>query len=216
MAKDPAFLFYTNDFQSGTQFFTDEQVGKYLRVLMAQHQHGHLTEKQVLFICKTKDEDILSKLSIDDKGLYYNEKLDEVILARKKFTDSRRDNRLGKTKDKKKPVKTKKTSKTSVILMEDEIENENTIVFEDFYKEYPLKKGKLDGQNAWKKLKPEEWQPAIDGIKKLIENCDPKYYPHPATYLNGKRWDDEYLTKPNLTLTSKTLPKADDYGTTHF
>ena len=43
--KDPAFLFYTNDFDRGCQFFTDEQVGKYIRLLMAQHQHGHLSEK---------------------------------------------------------------------------------------------------------------------------------------------------------------------------
>src|SRR6185437_9562737 len=61
MAKDPAFLFYSNDFDSGTKFLTDEQVGKYLRLLMSQHQHGHLTEKQMLFICKTRDEEIFKK-----------------------------------------------------------------------------------------------------------------------------------------------------------
>ena len=42
MAKDPAFLFYTGDFATGTQFLTDDQMGKYIRLLMAQHQHGHL------------------------------------------------------------------------------------------------------------------------------------------------------------------------------
>ena len=30
MAKDPAFLFYPTDFMGGTQFFTDDQLGKYL------------------------------------------------------------------------------------------------------------------------------------------------------------------------------------------
>ncbi len=48
MAKDPAFLFYTGDFSTGTQFFTDEQVGKYVRLLMAQHQIGHLEEKHMI------------------------------------------------------------------------------------------------------------------------------------------------------------------------
>jgi len=58
MAKDPAFLFYTGDFSTGTQFFSDEQVGKYIRLLMAQHQHGRLSEKQMLYICKNKDIEI--------------------------------------------------------------------------------------------------------------------------------------------------------------
>ena len=115
MAKDPAFLFYTNDFQSGTLFFTDEQVGKYLRLLMAQHQHGHLTEKQVLFICKTYDEDIMLKFQKDEQGLFYNAKLESLILKRKNFSESRKNNRLGKTKSTESiPLKPKNTRKTSV------------------------------------------------------------------------------------------------------
>ena len=67
--KDPAFLFYSNDFSIGTQFLSDEQVGKYVRLLLAQHQHGHLTEKQMLFICKSYDFDIVSKYKKDDNGI---------------------------------------------------------------------------------------------------------------------------------------------------
>ncbi len=40
--KDPAFLFYTKDFQAGTQDFSCEEVGAYLRLLMYQHQHGFI------------------------------------------------------------------------------------------------------------------------------------------------------------------------------
>ena len=42
MAKDPAFLFYSNDFLTGTYTMTDEQVGKYIRLLCLQHQKGEL------------------------------------------------------------------------------------------------------------------------------------------------------------------------------
>jgi uncharacterized protein YdaU (DUF1376 family) len=48
--KDPAFLFYTKDFQSGTQDMSCEEIGAYLRLLMFQHQHGHIpadAEKQM-------------------------------------------------------------------------------------------------------------------------------------------------------------------------
>jgi uncharacterized protein YdaU (DUF1376 family) len=40
--KDPAFLFYTKDFQSGTQDMSCEEVGAYIRLLMFQHQHGYI------------------------------------------------------------------------------------------------------------------------------------------------------------------------------
>ena len=44
MAKDPAFLFYPNDFDCATRFFTDEEVGIYLSLLIAQFQNGRLSE----------------------------------------------------------------------------------------------------------------------------------------------------------------------------
>lgn len=100
MAKDPAFLFYPGDFNTGTQFFSDEQVGKYIRLLMAQHQHGHLSEDQVIFICKSYDNHIFSKLKKDSDGLWYNERLEIEIEKRKNYVLSRGKNKEGKTKSK--------------------------------------------------------------------------------------------------------------------
>lgn len=96
MAKDPAFLFYTNDFISGTQFFTDEQVGIYIRLLAAQHQHGHLSENHMKMICKSYDNDIFSKFIKDSDGKYYNERLEIEIVKRKKYAESRGNNKRGK------------------------------------------------------------------------------------------------------------------------
>ncbi len=96
MSKDPAFLFYTGDFTTGTQFFTDEQVGKYVRLLLAQHQLGHLEEKHMLFICKSHDKDIFDKFVKDEKGLYYNERLESEIVKRKNYSASRSENRKKK------------------------------------------------------------------------------------------------------------------------
>lgn len=100
MAKDPAFLFYTGDFTTGTQFFTDEQVGKYIRLLMAQHQLGHLEEKHMIMICKTYDKDVFSKFQKDEAGLFFNERLEKEIGKRKAYSDSRAGNRSGKKKEK--------------------------------------------------------------------------------------------------------------------
>jgi len=115
--KDPAFLFYTGDFLAGTMFFTDEQVGIYLRLLLAQHQHGRLSEKQVNFICKSYDNEVLKKFEKDEDGNYYNLRLEIEINKRKSYSESRSNNRKGKVK-KDKP-KRKKTSITYDVHMED-------------------------------------------------------------------------------------------------
>lgn len=99
MAKDPAFLFYTGDFSTGTQFMSDEQIGKYIRLLMAQHQHGRLSEKQVIFICKNNDPEVMCKFKKDDDGFFYNERLEKEINKRKAFSESRSKNKAGKTKN---------------------------------------------------------------------------------------------------------------------
>jgi hypothetical protein len=133
MAKDPAFLFYPNDFLSGTQFFTDEQVGKYIRILMAQHQHGHLSEDQVIFICKSYDNHIFSKLKKDSAGMWYNERLEIEIKKRKNFILSRSKNKEGKTKQK---IISKSHDSHMVNANENVIDNDLKINKESFEKTF--------------------------------------------------------------------------------
>jgi len=128
MAKDPAFLFYTGDFSTGTQFFDDEQLGKYMRLLMAQHQHGHLSEKQMLHICKSYDKDIFIKFIQDDNGMFFNRRLDEEIFKRKKYTDSRSNNKSGRKASKNEDLE-EITKESYDLHMEDENKDINyTIV----------------------------------------------------------------------------------------
>lgn len=76
---------------------SDEQVGKYIRLLCSQHQFGRLSEKHMLKICNSYDVDIYSKFEKDDDGFYYNERLEKEINKRRKYCESRRNNRvLGK------------------------------------------------------------------------------------------------------------------------
>ena len=97
MGKDPAFLFYSSDFLTGTILMSDEQVGKYIRLLCLQHQKGHLCEKDMLKICVSYDQDIFSKFRKDDDGLYFNERLEAEINRRTAYSESRRNNRRKKT-----------------------------------------------------------------------------------------------------------------------
>ncbi|NBP71152.1 MAG: DUF1376 domain-containing protein, partial [Cytophagia bacterium] len=85
MAKDPAFLFYSSDFLTGTMFMTNEQVGLYLRMLCAQHQHGGRIDTNVLRTqCESITNGMLvySKFKHDEHGSY-NERLQIEMDKRK-------------------------------------------------------------------------------------------------------------------------------------
>ena len=94
--KDPAFLFYSSDFLTGTMFMSDSQLGKYIKILCTQHQKGHLSEKDMLKICKRYDKDIFEKFVKDESGKYYNIRLEKEIAKRKNYSKSRSDNRKNK------------------------------------------------------------------------------------------------------------------------
>jgi hypothetical protein len=92
MAKDPAFLFYSQDFLTGTYTMSCEHVGMYIRLLCLQHQKGRLHELDMLHICTTYVEHVYSKFEKDEEGYFFNKRLKEESEKRKKYTQSRRDN----------------------------------------------------------------------------------------------------------------------------
>ena len=92
MSKEPSFNFFPSDFLTGTMLMSNEQVGKYIRLLCLQHQQGHLSEEDMLMICGEYDRKIFSKFKQDEQGNYYNDRLDEEKDKRKKFVESRRNN----------------------------------------------------------------------------------------------------------------------------
>ncbi|MCS3467114.1 hypothetical protein M2401_000835 [Pseudomonas sp. JUb42] len=81
----------------------------------------------------------------------------------------------------------------------------NEDLFPKFWKLYPNKKGKTAAEKAWKKHK------VTDDLFTLITQglarqcASPgwtkdggQFIPHPATWLNGKRWEDEVSTPSNV------------------
>lgn len=104
MAKDPAFLFYPGDWLGGTMSFTRHHKGAYMDLLMCQFNVGHMSLEDIKTVLGEKDfndmwESKLSKkFTVDKKGLFYNQKLENEIIKRKNYTQSRRDN-LNKKND---------------------------------------------------------------------------------------------------------------------
>lgn len=82
--------------------------------------------------------------------------------------------------------------------------------FEIFYKAYPNKKNVKTARTRWEKMKvtPELFREIMEGLKRAKNSQewakdDSAYIPHPATWLNGEGWKNEY--KP---LRQAAAPKA--------
>ena len=202
MSKDPAVLFYTSDFLSGTFTMTDEQVGKYMRLLCLQHQKGKLTEKDMLSICKAYDVDIWDKFKFED-GIFLNERMYNETIRRQKFSESRRNNA--------KSTKNDSTSKAYAQHMETETETitENITInktkakiqdwrFEDWWLWYDYKISKDKAKKAWDKLNEQEKHLALEKVAQYVESTpDKSFRKHPTTYLNQKSFNDEIITRNN-------------------
>ena len=92
MAKDPAFLFYYQDFLVGTSFMTLEEIGAYVKLLCFQADKGSLSEKDILKkIPAPIWQTICCKFVKDEKG-FYNQRLREETEKRRLYTESRRKN----------------------------------------------------------------------------------------------------------------------------
>lgn len=107
MAKDPAFLFYSQDFYTGVATLNWEDRGKYISILCLMHQQGRMSEETIRFIVGSVSDNLKSKFSIDDHGMWFNERLETESEKRSKFTESRRLNGLegGRPKSKVEHIK---------------------------------------------------------------------------------------------------------------
>ena len=82
-------------------------------------------------------------------------------------------------------------------------------LFESFWKVYPRKVGKEKCRNWFKSHKPKEdlvqkMIEAVEEQKKSKQWSDPQYIPHPYTWLNQGRWEDELTPSKDSTFQSST------------
>lgn len=92
MAKDPAFLFYSSDFLTGTMIMPFEDRGKYITILSYMHQNGRLSEETIRLLVGNVSDMLRLKFSIDKKGFWFNERLEIEIEKRRNFIESRYEN----------------------------------------------------------------------------------------------------------------------------
>lgn len=174
--KDPAFLFYPNDFAAGTMLLNEHQIGCYIRLLIAQFNNGPLSIDDIKLVLGSNFgswSKIQSKFCLDNER-YYNQRLYDEMNKRSKFTASRRSNAS--------------SQKHMLQHMEDRNENEDRNIIKSIYGEF---------KNVL--LTPEEHQKLMERLGEsntnlLIAELDTgiaskgyKYKSHYATILNWVR-----------------------------
>src|SRR5579859_5967206 len=139
MAKDPAFLFYSQDFLVGTMAMPFEERGKYITLLAYIHQHGHITEETIRLLVGSISDILRLKFKQDENGLYFNDRLEHETKKRSKFYESRilNGNKGGRPKKKPNGKPNNNLNKTDRLLKtepkqnlpENEDVNENDIEY---------------------------------------------------------------------------------------
>jgi hypothetical protein len=76
--------------------------------------------------------------------------------------------------------------------------------FDEFWKKYGKKVGRTPALKKWMKLQRVDVEKILETVDAFVlANPDLQYRPHPITYLNQRRWEDELPT---------TMPKKIEGG----
>jgi hypothetical protein len=88
--------------------------------------------------------------------------------------------------------------------------------FEEFWQAYPRKVGKPAALKAWKRIRNATPETVIAGVQPWSSSwtamkTDIKFVPHPATWLNDRRWEDTPAAATSIVRTANGLVQ-DMYG----
>jgi uncharacterized protein YdaU (DUF1376 family) len=158
MSKDPAFLFYVNDYLGGTMGFTIEMHGAYLLMLLYQFNNGPFEESAAKIIGENWEK-IKCKFKKTDSGLFYNERLKIEIEKRRSYSASRSKNIGGRWDKNNKPLSGKKIDSIHM----NNICNTHVI---------HMGNGNEDKEEGVGETKPDTWRTSFAVYKKMVLDAE--------------------------------------------
>lgn len=88
-------------------------------------------------------------------------------------------------------------------------------LFEAWYSRYPSgRKNRKQCQEEWARLKPDDWQPAHDGLDKFLVSEDwrePRFIVHAHRWLKNRRWEED--PTPRQVHRNGSVPREARIGT---
>ena len=115
---------YPGDWLGGTMGMTFELRGAYFHLLMLQFFRGRMDLPLIYHEVGELWNQIKEKFIQDDDGLWYNVRLEEEQVKRRKYSESRKKNRLGGSPKAPKTEKSIKNNSHMISHMTSHVENE--------------------------------------------------------------------------------------------
>lgn len=106
---------------------TFEEKGAYMELLMMQFNRGHMTSHMIGQAVGQLWDNVKVKFEVDEDGRYFNARLELEKEKRKKYIDSRSNNKMGRNQHSKSVKKDGRLIGHMSKHMENENENENDI-----------------------------------------------------------------------------------------
>lgn len=218
LVTSPAFQFYPQDWLVGTQGMSLAAKGAYIQIIAFGWLKGALTfdlnELAKLIGCMRAELDdvwpeVLPKLRETKRG-FVNRRVEQSRGVLRRYRESKRKAALARwAKTKQPPAETAAppfalahvngTPKPLRVKPTPPADQD----FDVFWARYPNKKGKQAARKAWAKIQPTtalvmtiqtalEWQ---ERQPQWVKDGG-RFVPHAATWLNGRRWEDEPFHTP--------------------
>lgn len=218
MNRRMAFRLWVDDWEGGTSYMTNEELGVYLRLLIYQFRNGSIPPAIFNRISHglTTVEQVKDKFQIID-GNYVQHRMasvrqDSIEYAEKQSIKGKKSaqQRFNRSSTSVEPYGSGSGSGSGYDVGSRGIggmgEKGNEVyvaepfpTFNDAWEAYQHKVGRKAAETAWKRLKQHEREAAYTKIPLYVQSLsDRKYQAHLSTWLNGRRWEDEYspIKKP--------------------
>ena len=218
----PAVQFYAEDFLGGARFLSNAETGLYIRILCEQVDKGHVPDDVEHFVkaygneCRKLWPAVRAKfIAGTEPGTMVNERMATAIATRDAFRLKQSEKGKMSASSRSNPVQPRFNHGSTTVEPLGDGENKRVRKeranasegFDEFYASYPTKKARGAAEKAWAKLTPDERKLCLPAIVAQVaanhfRGTDGNdYTPHPATWLNARRWEDEVVkNRPALNI----------------
>ena len=202
------YQFHIGDYISHTHHLTDEEDLTYRRMLdfyyQSEQPFSNLDVEKIARKIKCHPETVQIILEEffdhdEDQKSWHNKRADAEIEKYHLKADSARkanQKRWGSDKDLKSDTDQILTNNHKPITINQEYIDR----FDIFWKNYPRKVAKPNALKVWLRIKPSDdlTKKMIDAVKRQgLCNREIQFVPHPASWLNAARWEDEITPNVN-------------------